>query len=196
MAHTNRKQAGMTLVELMIAMVVLAVGMAGVLLMITSGIASNNRNRLDTGATNISQLVMEAIVSKPAGSNPIITLQDCRPAALGGPQNLQINTAGAAGPAGAGALITNPLAGGNGNIDWTGQAQAAVPAQYGMLYYACGTQGRQIAYEVRVNIIAPAINVAGAPSKIVTVSSRKSGAVAGDIRTFAPPVTLRGYSGR
>jgi prepilin-type N-terminal cleavage/methylation domain-containing protein len=45
MAHTNRKQAGMTLVELMIAMVVLAVGMAGVLLMITSGIASNNRNR-------------------------------------------------------------------------------------------------------------------------------------------------------
>jgi hypothetical protein len=88
------------------------------------------------------------------------------------------------------------LAGGNGNIDWTGQAQAAVPAQYGMLYYACGTQGRQIAYEVRVNIIAPAINVAGAPSKIVTVSSRKSGAVAGDIRTFAPPVTLRGYSGR
>jgi hypothetical protein len=47
-----------------------------------------------------------------------------------------------------------------------------------------------------VNVIAPAINVAGAPSKIVTVSSRKSGAVAGDIRTFAPPVTLRGYSGR
>jgi prepilin-type N-terminal cleavage/methylation domain-containing protein len=116
MAHTNRKQAGMTLVELMIAMVVLAVGMAGVLLMITSGIASNNRNRLDTGATNISQLVMEAIVSKPAGSNPIITLQDCRPAALGGPQNLQINTAGAAGPAGAGALITNPLAAATGTL--------------------------------------------------------------------------------
>src|SRR5687768_11334643 len=127
MSSRARAEAGMSLVELMIAMLVLAVGMAGVLLMITSGIASNNRNKMDTTATNLSQMVLEEIISKPAGSNPVLTIQDCRPAALGGPQNLQITTIGAPAPAGAGAQILSPAAGGNGDIDWNNQAAAAVP---------------------------------------------------------------------
>lgn len=193
----RQAQAGMSLVELLIAMLVLAVGMAGVLVMITSGIASNNRNKMDTTATNLSQMVLEEIISKPAGSNPVLTIQDCRPAALGGPQNLQINTAGAAAPAGAGAQILSPAAGGNGDIDWINQAAAAVPADYSMIYFVCGTANREVSYEIRWNIVSPVINIAGAPSKLVTVSARKSGLVGGtDIKTFAPPVTLRSFAGR
>lgn len=197
-AYARRSQAGMSLVELMIAMLVLAIGLAGVLLMITAGIASNNRNKHDTTGTTVSQMVLEQIISRPATTSPIVQLQDCRPAAQGGPQTHNINTAGAAPVNGAGAplLAAGQAAFNERDIDWTVNA-AAVPAGYSMMYFTCGTFGREATYEVRWNVInVPPQGGGPVITKLVTVSSRKSGATTADIRTFAPPVTLRSLSGR
>src|SRR5512142_1790278 len=46
-AHAPRRQRGMSLIELMLAMFVLAVGLAGGMILVSPAIASNNRNKLD-----------------------------------------------------------------------------------------------------------------------------------------------------
>src|ERR1043166_8725741 len=69
------RQAGMGLIELMIAMFVLAVGLIGVLGMILAAMASNNRNQSDTGATFVAQFVIEQIGAAGAASS--LTLTDC-----------------------------------------------------------------------------------------------------------------------
>jgi len=186
----------MSLIELMIAMVVLVVGMMGVMILITTAIASNNRNKLDTTATAISQMVIERIAAQSAftvqncstqTSVPCVRVQDCRPASAGGPQTWAVATAGAAAP-GAGALINNAT----GNIDFT-QQYAAVPANYKMEFVSCGAAGQQATYDVRWNVRT----ITGF-SKLVTVSTRQIGATAGgpgSLKLFVPPVTLRTIAG-
>ena len=44
-------EAGMSLIELMIAMIVLVVGMMGIMVMISTAITTNARNKMDTTAT-------------------------------------------------------------------------------------------------------------------------------------------------
>jgi hypothetical protein len=161
-------------------MLVMAIGMAGSLILITTAIASNNRNRLDTTSTLLSQMVLERITAKAANIPGIITLSDC----AGTVQN--INTAAGAAPVGNGALMTA-----TGDIDWT-VLQAAVPAGYGMTYVACGAQGTRTSYDIRWNVLRIT-----AFTNLVTVSARKSGtnAALSQIRIYAPPVTLRTIGG-
>jgi len=194
-AHQRRplralpKQAGMSLIELMIAMVVLVVGMMAIMVMISTAIASNNRNKLDTTATALSQMVVETVVSQSAITGAPITVRDCNPVGAGGTQVWTIATLGAPDP-GAGANLDA-----SGNIDFT-QTYAAVPANYKMRFVTCGSGGRQATYEVRWNV-----RTITAFSKMVTVSARLSrvtaaGGAPGDQLTyFAPPVTLRTIAG-
>lgn len=183
----RRREAGMTLIELMIAMVVLAIGMAGVMILITTAIATNSRNKGDTSATMVAQMVLEKIASYPANLNGVIIVQDCRPANLGGPQNLSIATTAGPMKNGAGAL---PDA--NGNIDWT-QNAAAVPANYQMTYYVCGAQGTAAPYDIRWNIVQMN-NIGGVTyTKLIVVSARPLGVLGGVAQGmyYQPPVTLR-----
>src|SRR4051794_38484182 len=71
--RARKSQQGMTLVELLIAMMVLAVGMSGVMTMVVAALASNGRNRTDTTATLVSQMVIEQMANVPANKVPAPT---------------------------------------------------------------------------------------------------------------------------
>ncbi len=181
--QARAREAGMSLIELMIAMIVLVVGMMGVMVMISQAITNNARNKMDTTATALSQMVIEAVAAQSVVTGTPFTVSDCRPAAAGGPQVWTVNTVGLAAP-GAGAQLDA-----NGNIEWALQTYAAVPANYKMQFVSCGSGGRQATYEVRWNVT----NIS-AFSKLVTVSARQIGA-GPTSRTFTVPVTLRTIAG-
>lgn len=208
MNYTRRKrqhQCGMSLIELMIAMLVLAVGLVGILALVTSAIQTNSRNKKDSSATMVAQTVMETILSRSAAfpvsaANPAPAIVDCAG------NTFLINTDAAAAPGAGAATIPNPPpaivpASFAGNIDWSQarvaltQSTAAVPGYY-MFYTACGTGGRQTMYEVRWNVTQLS-NV----TKYVTVSARRitltinSPAGTNDLTGFAAPVTLRSAAG-
>ncbi len=191
--HTQQaggeRQAGMTLIELMIAMAVLAIGMAGVMVLLTSAIATNNRNKGDTTGTMVAQMVLEKVANYPANTNGIIQVTDCRPAALGGPQTLNLATTAGPMPNGLGAQL-DPA--GSGTINWT-QAQAAVPANYGMTYYVCGAQGSAAPYDVRWNVVQMTVGGGTTFTKLIVVSARPLGVIGGRVQGmyYQPPVTLR-----
>ena len=177
----GKTEGGMTLIELMLAITMLVVGMLGIMILVTTAITSNNRNKLDTTGTLLAQLVLEKIASLPATATGSIPLTDCNPS---GANNFTINLAGAASP-GAGANLTS-----TGSVDFT-QAFSGVASGYKMGYVVCGANGQQSTYDVRWNI-----QTISAWTKMVTVSARQSGATSAaatstQLRYFAPPVTLR-----
>jgi type II secretory pathway pseudopilin PulG len=154
----------MTLIELMIAMLVFLVGVTGTMGLMIVAIGTNGRNRQQSNSTAIAQMVAEKISSVPASASPNLTITDCTNA------NNTVSTA-AGGPT----LLAS------GAIDFS----AAAPAGYSMSYAACGTNGRQISYDVRWNIqtISPYV-------KLVTVSAKMRGAGT-DLKYFSPAVTIR-----
>ena len=168
------KQRGTSLIELMIACVVLVVGVAAVAGIIPIAIGANYRNRQQSNSTVISQMVMEKILSVPAGTSPVLVISDCVPTAF------NVNTTGSAG-AGSGATL---LA--SGDVDFN----AAAPAGYSMLYTACGPTGGQSVYDVRWNIQAPSAFV-----KLITVSAKLRGK-GNDLKYFSLPVTIRSMAGQ
>jgi len=171
---------GMTMIELLIAMTVLAVGMGGMIIVFATAIGGNSRSKTDTTGTMLAQTVLERIAAQPANAAANITIQDCNPA---GGVNWTIATA----PGGAAMSALDPA-----SIDWT-QAYNAVPANYKMQFVACGSNGRQLAYDVRWNVVALTAN-----SRLITVSARPApagGNSAGQVLTYAVPITLRGIGG-
>ena len=181
------REAGMSLIELMIAMVVMTVGFMATMILISTAIATNNRNKLDTTATALSQMVTETVAAQSIAVGTPMTMVDCNPASAGGPQTWTIATASAAAP-GAGASVDAAT----GSIDFT-QLYANVPVGYKMEFVACGAAGTQATYDVRWNV-----RTISAFSKLVTVSARQIGARSGgpqQLQYFAPPVTLRTIAG-
>jgi len=191
MVGHGKREDGMSLIELMIAMVVLAVGLGALTVLFISSASADNRNSRDTSATLLSQLVLEQISAQHPNSIASIILTDCAG------NQWDIATAGAVAPSGVGAtLVTDPASQYYGGIDPTQDyaavppATAAVPG-YAMQYVDCNTGGRQAVYDVRWNII----NVSPY-ARMITVSSRQlSPSSQLGNRTFALPVTLRGIGG-
>jgi hypothetical protein len=170
------KQSGSSLIELMIACLVLIVGVAGTVTLIPIAIGANSRNRQQSNSTVIAQMVMEKILSVPAGNPVILVINDCIPNAY------NINTTGSTG-AGSGAPL---LASGDVNFG------AAAPAGYSMLYTACGPTGGQSVYDVRWNIQTPPNSTY---IKLVTVSAKLRGSGT-DLKYFSLPVTIRSMAGQ
>jgi type IV pilus modification protein PilV len=172
-------QRGMSMIELLIAMAVLAVGMGGMVAVFAAAIAGNGKAKFDTSGTMLAQSVLERIAAQPANAANNITLQDCN---AGAPQNWTVSSA----PGGAGLTAT-------GDIDWVGQtyaqAQAASP-NHAMLFVACGNNGQQVTFDVRWNIQAISAN-----TRIITVSARPAAASNAGMPKFTQPVTLRGIGG-
>lgn len=159
----------MSLVELMIAMVVLLVGLVGSLALVATAVGNNGRSRQQGNSTIIAQMITEKISSVKATTSPLLTVTDC----AGNIMN--INTAAPGG----GALTAQ------GDVDFT---QAAV-AGYQTQYVDCGTNGRQFTYDVRWNITQPTANV-----KFLTVTAQKISVNVGNnynltLNSF--PVTIR-----
>jgi prepilin-type N-terminal cleavage/methylation domain-containing protein len=161
---------GFTLVELMVAMFVLAVGVLGGMVMILLGMTRDNTNRMDTTATNAAQAVLEVIAAVPANSTPPLSVTDCTNTARA------LTTVGSAG--GTGATLAA-----NGDVDFT---QPAV-AGYNIPFTVCGTNGLTITYDVRWRI-----TTLPSGGKLVIVAAghpftdNKSHAMA-----YIAPVTLR-----
>ena len=155
------------MIELMIAGMVMVVGFLGMMVLITTAIATNNRNKMETNATLAAQMVLEEIKSNYAtGIIPVLT--DCAG------NNWTIAYA-AGGAAGSGATI-----------DFT---EASPPTNYFMNYTVCTANGGQATYDVRWRIQALTAN-----TSVVTVASKTRGG-SSDLKYFALPVVLRGYAG-
>jgi len=170
-------QRGTSLIELMIASLVLTIGVLGCAVLIPIAIGTNSRNRQQSNSTVIAQMTMEKITSAAAGGSAALTIMDC----VGTANTITIT--GSTGGTGATVLST-------GSIDFSvAQGSAGAPAGYYMSYTSCGTSGRQSTYDVRWNIQTPSSYVS-----LVTVSARLKGAGSNAI-LFSLPVTIRSMVG-
>jgi type II secretory pathway pseudopilin PulG len=185
----QRCERGSMLLELLIAIVVLAVGMGGLIPLLVSSMYSNNRSSTDTTSTMLAEHVLEQITSLSANSNNTLTITDC--AGTG----WTIATQGAAKGSGTGSN------GGNGAnltsggiIDWT-QDYSSVPADYKMRYVSCGAGGRQAIYDVRWNVISMNYLTGTNYTRMVIISARPSGSpTVGGLR-YVVPINLRTIGG-
>src|SRR5215475_6612019 len=74
----SRSEQGFSLIEMMIALTVLAIALAGGLAMIAVGIGRNTSTRMDTTAANVAQTILEDIASEPSvGGQDPLTITDC-----------------------------------------------------------------------------------------------------------------------
>src|SRR5258708_31082264 len=96
MRHTTKKKMaggrGFSLIELMLAMVVMVTAILGGMMMVSIGMLRNNSNKIDTAGTNVAQTVLEAVASAGPNTNGTLVVTDCRqtnPAT----STLHINTA-------------------------------------------------------------------------------------------------------
>jgi len=184
-------ERGMTMLELMIAMAVLAIGMTGAMGMILAGIQSDARNKNDTAAVVLDQMILEQFgayqLYPQAGQ--FITINDC---STGATQQHHAGVAAGAAPGGNGATLYNngtaPFPANVGDIDWTQPAPVFATAGttgYAMNYQTCNGD----TYEVRWNVMTvdPSTRTAQ-----LTVSSRQI-AAAGNraAMLFAVPTTIR-----
>jgi Tfp pilus assembly protein PilV len=181
-------QCGSMLLELLIAIAVLAVGMGGLLVLLVSAASTNNRSGNDTSSTMIAEHIIEQISSEPANSSTALSIQDCASTTW------SVSTAGAANGAG-----TSGSYGGNGArltsagiVDWT-QAYSSVPAGYGIKYVACGAGGRQITYDVRWNVIS--LNSTNNSSRMIVVSARPANSAEVGGLHYVIPANLRTIGG-
>jgi prepilin-type N-terminal cleavage/methylation domain-containing protein len=176
-SSTGSSQSGMSMIELMIASLVLTVGVLGCAVLIPIAIGTNSRNRQQSNSTVIAQMITEKISSASAGGSSTLTITDCI-----GTSNT-INVTGST--TGTGATVLS-----SGSIDFSQvQGSSGAPAGYYMSYTACGTTNRQSVYDVRWNIQTPSNYV-----KLVTVSAKMQGSGTNAI-LFSLPVTIRSMAG-
>lgn len=174
--RTPSSQRGTSLIELTMAMFVLAVGVLASAFLIPYSLGGNGRNKQQSHSTVIAQMIMEKITSAPASAGAL-NITDCSGAAS------NVNTTGSAGGTGSTLLAS-------GTIDFSqALGSAGAPAGYYMQYTTCGTAGRQAMYDVRWNIQTPSSYV-----RLVTVSAKLSG-TGNDLKYFSLPVTIRSMVG-
>lgn len=151
---TAKMPRGFSLIEVMIAMAVLAVGILGGIMVIAVATANNGRSKLHTTAETMAQSVMEkitAIPEKATGTATQTSLIDCAG------NTFTIETA----PGG------SPLIGGSGAFAGAVDFSQAPQPNYSMNYVMCST-GAGIPYDVRWRVDA-----GNTPStQLVTVSAK------------------------
>lgn len=184
----RKTQAGMTLIELMIALLILAVGLGALTNVLMISMATDNRNSKDTSATLLAQMVIEQISAQHPNSNASISVTDCTG------NTWTIATTGGASPSGAGAnLVTSSSSVGYGGIDQT-QAVSAITAGYAMQYVDCGGAGNTgvpTTYDVRWNVMTVNTNY----TRLVTASARPLNSTHLGGTSFALPINLRLVAG-
>jgi len=201
--RTSWAQSGMTLIELMIAVAVLAVGLLASMGLIIAAMQTDTRNQTDTAATVVDQEVIEKFATLKTYPKPTqwVSVWDC---SVGGGSEHHASLGQGPSPAGNGAALftagTAPTPDQVGDIDWTQPVPALATAAaqgYAMEYQACNGD----TYEIRWNVMQLPPNAAtGATSNtsLLTVSSRQLSAVlasASGSQTrailYARPVTLK-----
>ena len=201
--QTSWAQSGMTLIELMIAVAVLAVGLLASMGLIMAAMQTDARNQTDTSATIVDQEVIEKFATLKNYPKPAqwVDVWDC---SVGGASQHHASLGEGPSPAGNGAILytagTAPTPDQVGDIDWTQPVPALATAAaqgYAMEYQACNGD----TYEVRWNVMQLPPNAAtGATShtSLLTVSTRQLSAVQASASRsqtrailYARPVTLK-----
>jgi Tfp pilus assembly protein PilV len=181
----NNSQRGSSLIELMIAMLVLATGLGALTTLITACMVTDTRNSKDTSATLLAQKVIEELSAQNTNSTNAVLLTDC----AGNSWTIP-STQGAAAPAGQGAaLATSVSSPYYGGIDFT-QSIGTVPAGFSMQYVDCSVNGTQTTYDVRWNVMTVTAN----STRLITASARQRGSTSDGLH-YAIPVTLRAVGG-
>ncbi len=160
---------GFSLIELMIAMAVLAVGLLGSIVVIAVSSANNGRSRLHSTAVTLAQSTMEKIVAIPAnavGAGAETQMTDCTG------NTFMVETA-----QGGSDLITSGAFA--GSVDFSKPAVG----NYSMVYATCGG-GTNVSYDLRWTI-DPGPTPA---TQMVTVSVRPL--VSAGAAQFTLPYTL------
>ncbi len=189
-------QHGFMLLELLISMVVLSVGLGGLLALMLSAMYTDNRSGGDTSATMVAEHVLEQISAQPANasSTTLIPLTDCAANSWSiSTQGAAMGTAGNATNGGLGANLTT-----GGVIDWT-QDYASIPANYKMLYVACGAGKRQVTYDVRWDVMwngyGSTYTQGSVYSQLVVISARPANKNMNGGLQFSMPANLRTIQG-
>jgi Tfp pilus assembly protein PilV len=173
--RSNRNlESGMTLIELMIAAVVLIFGMLSIMGLLMLAIGNNGRSKIDSTATMLSQVVVEQVSAKLAGGGPGSITDNANCNNTGNIWTINEQPGGA------------KLSG--GKIDFT-QGQGGVPANYYMNYVDCNNNV-QIEYDVRWNVQSVGAN----GTYLVTVGAKPKSGLPTRF-AFALPVSMRAYVG-
>jgi prepilin-type N-terminal cleavage/methylation domain-containing protein len=173
----QHSHSGMTLIELLMAMSVAAIGLTAITGLFVTAIASNSRAKRDTTATLLSQSVMEQILLAGTNNAANIPMTDC----LGNAFNL--STLGAAG-AGAGAAVNA-----SGDISF---AAGAPGNGYSMNFNVCRANGQTMLFDVRWNVLDMDVSGVNVLTRLVRVSAAPVGT--NDAKFFVAPITLRGIA--
>lgn len=180
----RRDERGSMLIELLISMALLAVGLAGVMVLLVSAVSTNGKARNDTTSTMVAEHVLEQISAQPANGTALLQIGDCTNTTWNIDTSGSVQAAGNGGNYGGnGADLTA-----TGIIDWT-QSYSSIPANYKMQYVACGAGGKQTTYDVRWDVITMT-----SYSRMVVVSARPSSQALGGLR-YIVPAQLRTVAG-
>ena len=169
-----RMSRGFSLIELMIAMAVLAVGLLGGIVVIAMSTANNGKSKLQTTATTLAESTMERILAIPQSAAATQTnLTDCAG------NTFTIETA----PGGSPLILGGAF---SGSVDYS---QPAV-ANYSMPYVMCST-GTGMVYDIRWRI-----DPGPTPStQLVTVSAKPGAGNQQVAAQFTLPFTLHELRG-
>jgi len=179
--NIRNPQAGVTMIETLLAALILVIGSVGMLSLIVDAIATNNRNRMDSTQTMLATSILEQIHSTFNGIGTS-DLTDC----AGTTWNIQttIPNSGTAG-----ALLSGA------NIDY---GQTNPPSGYYMNYVIstpCTSIGAvQGVYDVRWHLDWVGYPTVKTKSYLITVSAKLRGHGEGN-KFFSFPVTLRFMAG-
>jgi len=174
-----RREQGLSLIEVMIALFVLTVGLLGSVPLFQVAIKNNYRSRTDSTSTALAQMIIDQISAIPVGSpTTTVTITDCAS------HSITINSAGSTTGAGANLTTTGTL----GIIDFT-QSFSSVTSGYAMQYTVCGVSNNtQAVYDVRWNVTtAPS----GKANLVVVGARSGAGTTNATAALYAPPVTVR-----
>ena len=182
MSRTRKEQRGFSIIELMVAVFILAMGVLGCMGMLLTGMATNVVNKNDSAGTMLSQMVIEQIYTLQADSGTTMTIVDC----AGNSWSVKSDSGGAPNKW-RGASIDST----SGGIDFT-QSAGSIPNGYQMNYTTCASQASESAvYDVRW-----AVGYLSANTNMIVVSARQSTAAQQKgVVAFRPPVTLRTIEG-
>jgi Tfp pilus assembly protein PilV len=173
----RKSDAGITMIETMLAASILAIGSLGMMGLVVGSIATNNRNKVDSTQTMLAESILEQINSTFNGIGTS-SLTDC--AGTSWLIDTTIPNTGSVGATLSGA-----------NIDWT---QTSPPAGYHMTYVVntpCTSTGTpQGTYDVRWHLD----QMGSSTSYLLTVGAKLQNHGEGNM-FFSLPVTLRVMSG-